>query len=156
MKTITKIALILGMKPEVFNHAIFGIENCRTTVRGIKPRQFPIKELEKPNYKHEIMRNITALGSSPFYALLLLFLIVIQEYSLFFMLLLGILLTILGVVITRLIYYKDRPKQQTHSNILERIDASAFPSWHTAQATFFSITMAVTISNPLALLFFIL
>lgn len=42
---VTKIALIILLKPEVFNRAIFGIENCLTKFRCIKPRQFSIKKL---------------------------------------------------------------------------------------------------------------
>src|SRR3989344_6028727 len=40
---ITKTALIPAIKGGVFNRAVFGIRNWRTKVRGIKPRQFPIK-----------------------------------------------------------------------------------------------------------------
>lgn len=41
-----------------------------------------------------------------------------------------------GVTI-KFIYYKDRPKPQAHHNWRQKIDASSFPSIHTARATVF-------------------
>lgn len=36
----------------------------------------------------------------------------------------------------KLIFYRDRPKKEKHSNIIEKISASSFPSSHSARSIF--------------------
>ena len=55
----------------------------------------------------------------------------------------------LTCILIRLIYYKDRPLKQKHQNIIERIDASSFPSMHTARVVFLTIILWEPLDNPL-------
>ena len=55
-------------------------------------------------------------------------------------------------------YFKDRPRKQTFSNILERIDASSFPSLHAARVTFLGGSLIYFFKNHLVtflIMFFI-
>ena len=53
----------------------------------------------------------------------------------------------------RLFYFKDRPKKMRHSNFLEKIDASSFPSIHSARAILMLILLIYYL--PFNVLFFL-
>ncbi len=91
------------------------------------------------NLFKEIFRDITTLGGFVFTSLLCLTLLVVEQYGLFFKTVVGLVLILLICIIIRLLYYKDRPRKQPHHNLIERIDASSFPSMHTARAFFLPI-----------------
>ncbi|MEK6938928.1 MAG: phosphatase PAP2 family protein [Nanoarchaeota archaeon] len=86
-------------------------------------------------------RDVTALAGTPFYILLWIFLILIQEYYLVTKLIAGFLFILFVTAIIRMIYHKERPLKQEYHNWMERIDASSFPSMHAARAFFFSLTL---------------
>ncbi|MEK6818538.1 MAG: phosphatase PAP2 family protein, partial [Nanoarchaeota archaeon] len=48
---------------------------------------------------------------------------------------LSLILIYLITFAIRFIYYKPRPKKQSHKNLLEKLDASSFPSMHSARIT---------------------
>ncbi|MDP3989662.1 MAG: phosphatase PAP2 family protein [archaeon] len=89
-----------------------------------------------------LFRDITALGGAPFFVLIILVAISLKEYRLFQDLLIGFLITLFVVVVTRLIYFKNRPLKQSYNNLLERLDASSFPSLHAARILFLTLTLA--------------
>lgn len=55
--------------------------------------------------------------------------------------------------IIRLFYFKDRPKKMRHQNFVEKIDASAFPSIHSARAILMLILLVYYL--PFHILFFL-
>ncbi len=81
----------------------------------------------------ELLRDITSIGGFMFYLSLLL---VYAHSILFLPLLFGLIFTASIVVLIRIFYFKDRPKKEAHHNLIERIDASSFPSLHTARIVF--------------------
>jgi len=87
-------------------------------------------------------RDITAIGGAPFFIMVELILLSLREYQLFKQLLLGFIITLFVVVIIRLIYFKDRPLKQRYNSLLEKIDASSFPSLHAARIIFLALTLA--------------
>jgi len=88
-------------------------------------------------YFYEIViRDITSIGGTPFYLLILLFTLVFGQVMLFWQLLAGKVFVTLVVILVRLVYFRDRPHKQEHNNILEKLDASSFPSLHTARIFF--------------------
>ena len=91
----------------------------------------------KPNPLHEFFRDVTTFGGLTFYLLILIATLIFSP-SLFFPLLLGLLISTLVIVLIRLVYFKARPLQQEYSNFIERLDASSFPSLHTARIFFLS------------------
>ncbi len=84
-------------------------------------------------YLNIFFRDITAGGSLVFHLFLLLFIITLGKNDLFGQLLFSLFFTGMITVIVRMFYFKDRPQKQEFENLFERIDASSFPSLHTAR-----------------------
>ena len=101
------------------------------------------------NILQDVFRDITTLGGFVFTGLFCITLLVMEEYDLLFQTVLGLLLILLACILIRLIYYKDRPLKQKHQNIIERIDASSFPSMHTARVIFLTIILWRPLDNSL-------
>jgi undecaprenyl-diphosphatase len=106
-------------------------------------------------YLHQFFRDITSLGSFIFYCLLLLLVLAFQEFNLFFKLLFGLIFIMVISVLIRMIYFKHRPKKQDHSNFIEKIDASSFPSIHTARIVFLSLIFIFFFRNNFVTAFFV-
>lgn len=45
-------------------------------------------------------------------------------------------------ILVRILYFKERPEKKQYNNILEKIDASSFPSMHASRATILLITLS--------------
>ena len=86
-------------------------------------------------------RDLTALGGAAFYSLVVLFILLAGKQRLALLLVLGFIITMIVVVAIRLLYFKNRPQKQTYHNLLERIDAGSFPSWHTARILFLALVL---------------
>ncbi len=93
---------------------------------------------------HEFFRDITAMGGLA--ASILLILLFISS-SLLLPLIVGSIITAGIVVFIRIFYFKDRPKKETYANFWQRIDASSFPSLHTARIVFLAIIFSVHFAN---------
>ena len=124
---------------------------------------FPFNMTEEPakstnKLVHMLFRDITTFGGEIFYMLILICTIALSEYSLFWILLWGNVISIIVVILTRTLYFKPRPNKQTYSNWLEKMDASSFPSLHTARIWFLSLMFvqffeyAISITTVLILL----
>ncbi|MAE71524.1 MAG: hypothetical protein CME06_13785 [Gemmatimonadetes bacterium] len=83
-----------------------------------------------------LARDVTALGSSPFYGYIwLLFLAVDPRVSLDLLLTFALLMAISYAI--KALWFKPRPDHVegvVHDNVLEQVDASSFPSAHSARA----------------------
>jgi len=79
-------------------------------------------------------KQITELGSSTLTAIIVLALIFFNKE-----LALRIIIGILGVTIIsyliKIFFFKQRPKKQSKDTFIERVDASSFPSVHSARIT---------------------
>jgi membrane-associated phospholipid phosphatase len=80
--------------------------------------------------------EITFFGGIVFYIFLIMVFLIFGKFN--YALQMGIALAFiylftLGV---RLAYFKNRPKKQGYGNMLEKMDASSFPSVHAARTTF--------------------
>lgn len=95
----------------------------------------------------ELIRDSTALGGTLFYAVLLVLTLALGQYTLAKALLIGFLLTAAVVILIRWLYFKPRPVFQRYDNLLERLDASAFPSWHAARAVFLALLFSHFFEN---------
>ncbi len=49
--------------------------------------------------------------------------------------------------IIRIVYFKDRPNKESHSNFIERIDASSFPSIHAFRVSYILIVFSHAFQN---------
>lgn len=86
--------------------------------------------------KNDFFRDITSLGSLWFYVLFLIFFLILEDYSSLKVLLSGFVLVYLAVIIIRSLYFKNRPKKYPYNNLLEKLDASSFPSMHAMRTGF--------------------
>ncbi len=94
-------------------------------------------------------RDITTFGGFAWDIIILLFLFFLGQLVLFFRFLDGIILVLLISVIIRHFYFKARPKNVVHTNWLERISASSFPSVHAARAWLFMVVFSDFFGTPL-------
>ena len=94
-----------------------------------------------------IFRESTVFGGSVFYGLVLLVTLVLQEHLLFLKPLFGLIFTFLITILIRVFYFKNRPEKQKYGNFVERIQASSFPSWHTARIVYLAIIISYLFSN---------
>lgn len=88
---------------------------------------------------NEIVRDLTSFGNP-------IILIIISAILLGFGL--NLIIIILGLIIVeiicsiiKLIYKKERPNKEEHSNILEKINSRSFPSLHAARSSFVFLTL---------------
>ncbi len=81
------------------------------------------------------IEDLSALGAMPCYALVALLMLALGDGELFVMLLAGALVSYAVVFGIRLAYFKERPRREPHTGLLERLDASSFPSLHAYRAT---------------------
>lgn len=102
-----------------------------------------------------IFRDLTALGSFAFYGLLLVLVLAFKEGQLLIMLFAGLLLIMALAVGIRLAYFKNRPRKEKYSTLLERIDASSFPSIHTARIFFVAFILSHFFADRLLTIFFL-
>ncbi len=86
-------------------------------------------------------RDVTTFGGALFYILLAIAVGLFGEDALFWRLVWGFLITMVVVVGSRIVYFKSRPTRQTYTNFIEKLDASAFPSWHMARASFLAMIL---------------
>ncbi|HLD39863.1 MAG TPA: phosphatase PAP2 family protein [Candidatus Nanoarchaeia archaeon] len=93
---------------------------------------------------NEFFRDITAIGG--FAASVLLILLFISS-PLLIPLIAGSVITAGVIVLIRIFYFKNRPKKETYHTFWERIDASSFPSLHTARIVFLAILFSAYFSN---------
>jgi len=95
------------------------------------------KKIQK--FHFQLFRDLTSLGSLVFFALVGLFALAFQEQLLFWKMVFGGVFSLGITVLIRTFYFKNRPNQQNHTNFIERIDASSFPSLHTGRTIFLAL-----------------
>jgi membrane-associated phospholipid phosphatase len=100
------------------------------------------KESRYTKYVHIFFRDVTSLGGAFFYGLVSLLALAAGETELFIRLVIGFVLCVAITSLIRIFYFRNRPAKQDYYNFLERIDASSFPSLHTARIVFICITLA--------------
>ena len=100
-------------------------------------------------YLDIFFRDLTTFGGATFYAVIVLLALAFNQTTLAVNLILGLIISLIILVPIRLFYFRDRPQKQTYSNFLERIDASSFPSWHTARIVLLAITAIFYFNNML-------
>ena len=97
--------------------------------------------------KDDLFRDITSLGSLFAYLLIAIFFLIQKNYDLFSELAIGLIIMYIITITIRSFYFKDRPRKYPHSSFIEKLDASSFPSLHTARICFLSIVLIKNIGN---------
>jgi len=99
------------------------------------------------NIKKGLWRDVTALGGTFFFFVVLAFFLSLGYTALFIQLVAGFLFTGMIITLSRILYFKPRPKPKEYTNFIERIDASSFPSWHAARIVLLAITLHFFFKN---------
>ena len=89
-------------------------------------------------YKTNFFRDISILGGPFFYIILLIFLLILN-HSLFKKLFLALILIYAFSLTLRYFFFKERPVKEIYTNLIEKLDASSFPSLHAGRATALSL-----------------
>src|SRR3989338_6517453 len=98
-------------------------------------------------YLDILFRDLTTFGGAIFFGLIVLLALAFHQETLAIDLIFGFIISLIILIPIRLLYFRNRPQKQTYSNIFERIDASSFPSWHTARIVFIAITATFYFQN---------
>ena len=96
---------------------------------------------------NDFYRDITSLGSLWIYCAILLLFLLQKDYLIFKKLLAGLVLIQAITIAIRSFYFKERPSRYPHKSYIERIDASSFPSLHSARIAFLSVFFIKYFSN---------
>ena len=99
-------------------------------------------------YFHELMENITALGSI-FVHLALAAAAYALGDELFVTLLKGLLLIYVVNVPLKLLLFRERPRRMQHRTLWERFEAASFPSVHAVRVVFLALALGFRFGNPL-------
>jgi len=83
----------------------------------------------------EFIEDATAFGSLSFFLFLIFLFLILGEVKLSIWLIWGLILSFVFIVIIKLFYFKERPKKKDYKNIIEKLDASSFPSLHSWRIT---------------------
>jgi len=81
----------------------------------------------------ETFQGITFFGSRPFF-LMTLFMFYFLDRTLFFGFLWAFLVGEFVTILIKAVYFKERPNKKKWKTLLEKIDASAWPSQHSYRA----------------------
>ena len=114
------------------------------------------KTMEYKKHLDRIFRDLTTFGGIVFFALILAITLLVKNYQLFNKLIFGLILTFLVTILIRSFYHKNRPKKQTYTNFIEKMDAFSFPSWHTARIVFLALIFIYFFNNNTLTTFFII
>jgi len=112
-----------------------------------------MKEYVKKNFI-ETVRDFTAFGN-PLILFILSALVLGLDKNLFYILI-GLIIIELVSRGIRIFYYMDRSRKEAHNNFLEKLDASSFPSIHSARSSFVFLVLYSLTNYPANLLFILL
>ena len=89
----------------------------------------------------EPIRDTTALGGLALYLFVGAFFLFLGHTTMTIKLAIGLILCYAFVIGIRTVFFKARPKKQKYKGWLTKIDASSFPSMHSARATVLAIML---------------
>jgi len=92
-------------------------------------------------------KQLTELGSFTFFLVTIGLLILLKYYSFALRLSISLGLIMIVAVLIKSIYFKKRPKKHKITNVIERIDASSFPSIHSMRTFALSFWMIQFFNN---------
>lgn len=101
----------------------------------------------KKFYMNSLMQDLTAFGTIYHLVILIAILISFNEQQLAYKLIIGQIIMYLFAVPLKLFLFKNRPKKIMHKNIIEKIEASSFPSVHTLRIFFVSAVLINFFNN---------
>ena len=107
-------------------------------------------------YKHKFFRDVSDLGDLFFYLFVLIALLCVKNFNLFYKLFFGLLMIYMLTIPLRYFCFKPRPNPDKYENILDKLDASSFPSLHAGRATILALYAYISLPLSLSIFIFIL
>jgi len=107
-------------------------------------------------FKDEVWQDIKGLSGVPIFVVVIIFSFLVGMQQLALQLLCGLILAYVVTVIIRFVYFKRRPDKQAYKNIIEKIDASSFPSLHAMRAAVLATILSLAFNNSLLTVLFAL
>lgn len=98
---------------------------------------------------HDFIQDISAFGGLPFYLVVILIFLPFNT-SISLKLALGLAFCYILTILIRLVFFKKRPDKQAYKGIIEKINASSFPSLHSMRITFLGLILIFYFNNLLA------
>jgi len=95
----------------------------------------------------EMLKDVSAFGGLPLYVAVTA-LVYFIDIGLAMRLGLGLVAAYFVTIIIRALYFKERPKPRKYKNIIEKIDASSFPSLHTIRVTVLVVILGNSLVHP--------
>ncbi len=89
----------------------------------------------------DIISDVSALGGLPFYLIIILAFVLLQQFGPVWQLLIGLVVCFALVAGVRSIYIRDRPKAVAYRTWWEKIDAGTAISLHAMRATLLAIVL---------------
>jgi len=99
--------------------------------------------------KQRFFEEVTFLGGFTFFLILSFIFFILGHTRQAIQVILALFIIYFLTLIIRSFYFKPRPKKIKHTNFVEKIDASSFPSVHAARITFLSLFLLTTLSPTL-------
>lgn len=103
----------------------------------------------------DFWRDITSIGSTLLYFIITLPFFAADKTSIALQLITGYFLIYLVAGAIKLVYFKNRPAKENYTNFAEKIDASAFPSIHSARTIFMALTLGKMFDTTIITAFFL-
>ena len=98
-------------------------------------------------FRQEIWQDLKGIGGVPLYLVVTLLALTFDKVTLFVQLVIGLILAFAVTAIIRFVYFKERPIKQEYRTMIERIDASSFPSLHTGRAAVLGTLLILHVQN---------
>ncbi len=95
----------------------------------------------KKRHVYDFFRDFSSLGNIWFYLIVVLFFMIFENKAIANKLLIGLVLIYALTIAIRSFYFKERPTKYPHSSYIEKLDASSFPSLHSARIAFLSMVL---------------
>lgn len=102
------------------------------------------------------LKDFTAFGGLVLYIVFAVLFYFSGHHDIVLRMFVGLLLMYVAIAPLRLIFFRKRPETQKFSNIIEKIDASSFPSMHATRTTFLALQMNSFFQNTMLLIVFTL
>ena len=103
-----------------------------------------------------ILDQLTQFGGLIFYGIVLGLLFLLSEWGIFFALLISLVACMGLAVLIRSFYFKARPKKLKHSNFLEKLDASSFPSIHSMRSVSLAFWLSIHFGSSLIAIYLVI
>ena len=102
----------------------------------------------------DVTKDVTALGGLPIFLIVTIVLFIFKYETLAKQLFAALIVCYSLTAVIRFFYFKSRPKQEVYRNIIEKIDASSFPSLHSMRATILAVLLSAEFSNMALIILF--